>query len=98
MDTVVQARDIHSCSKPAFQGSIHTIHTLCDRAGWIQLVTDVLQVLGYFHTFGTPLFRYFISDTPHHDRRMVTVVEYQIRDILIAPFLEEPGIAIFAFR
>ena len=98
MYAIVEARYIHSLGKAALQGSLSLIHTLGNRAGWVVLMTDILQMLSNLHTLLAPLFRNLVTDTPHHDARMVAMVLYQIGDILIAPLLEEVGIAVLAFR
>ena len=98
MYAIVEARYIHGLGKAAFQGIFCLIHTLGYRAGWVVLMTDILQMLGYLHTFLAPLLRNLVTDAPHDDARMVAVVLYQIGDILVAPILEELGIAILAFR
>ena len=98
MYAIVEARNVHHLGKAALQGIFCLIHALGYRAGWVVLMTEVLQMLGNLHTLLAPLFRNLVTDAPHHDARMVAVVLYQIGDILIAPLLEELGIAVLAFR
>ena len=98
MYTIVEARHIHGLCKTALQGIFCPIHTLGNRTGRIVLMTELLQMLGDLYTLLTPLLRNLVTDTPHHDARMVAVVLYQIGDILIAPLLEELGIAVLALR
>jgi len=98
MYAIVEARYIHGLGKSTLQGSLSLIHTLSYRAGWVVLMTDILQMLGYLHTLLAPLLRNLVTDTPHNDARMIAVVLYQIGDILIAPLLEELGVAVLAFR
>ena len=98
MYAIVEARYIHGLGKAALQGIFCLIHTLGNRAGRVVLMTDILQMLRNLHTFLAPLFRNLVADAPHDDARMVAVVLYQIGDILIAPLLEELGVAVLALR
>ena len=61
-------------------------------------MAEVLQMLGYLHTFLAPLLRNLIADAPHDDAWMITMMLHQVGDVLIAPFLEELGITILTFR
>ena len=61
-------------------------------------MTDILQMLGNLLTLLTPLLRNLVTDAPHDDARMVAVMLHQIGHILVAPFLEELGVAILALR
>ena len=98
MYAIVEARNVHHLGKSTLQGILSLIHTLGYRARWVVLMTDILQTLGNLHTLLAPLFWNLVADTPHDDARMIAVVLYQIGDILIAPLLEELGIAVLAFR
>ena len=98
MYAIVEARYIHGLGKAALQGIFCPIHTLGYRAGRVILMTDILQMLGYLHTLLAPLLRNLVTDAPHHDARMVAMVFHQIGDILIAPLLEELGVAVLALR
>ena len=98
MYAIVEARYIHGLGKAALQGIFCPIHALGNRTGRVIQMTEVLQTFGNLHTLLTPLLRNLVTDAPHHDARMIAVVLYQIGDILIAPLLEELGVAVLAFR
>lgn len=98
MYAIIEARYIHGLGKAALQGIFCPIHALGNRTGRVILMTEVLQMLGYLHTFLAPLLRNLVTDAPHDDARMVAVVFHQIGDILIAPLLEELGVAVLALR
>ena len=98
MYTIVEARNVHYLGKSTLQGSLSLVHTLGYRAGWIVLMTDILQMLGNLHTLLAPLLRNLVTDTPHNDARMVAMMLHQIGHIPVAPFLEELGVAILALR
>ena len=74
MYAIVEARYIHYLGKSALQGIFCLIHTLGYRAGWVVLMTDILQMLGNLHTLLAPLLRNLVTDAPHHDARMVAMV------------------------
>ena len=98
MYAIVEARYIHGLGKAALQGIFCPIHALGNRTGRVIQMTEVLQTLGNLHTLLAPLLRNLVTDAPHHDARMIAVVLYQIGDILIAPLLEELGVAVLALR
>ena len=98
MYAIVEARYIHGLGKAALQGIFCPIHALGNRTGWVIQMTEVLQTLGNLHTLLAPLLRNLVTDAPHNDARMVAVVLYQIGDILVAPLLEELGVAVLALR
>ena len=98
MYAIVEARNVHHLGKSTLQGSLSLIHTLGYRAGWVVLMTDILQMLGNLHTLLAPLLRNLVTDTPHNDARMVAMVLHQIGHIPVAPLLEELGVAILALR
>ena len=59
-------------------------------------MTDLLQMPANLHSLLTPLLRNLIADAPHDDAGVITMVLHQVGDVLVAPLLEELGIAILA--
>ena len=63
----------------------------------IRRMSEIQDQISLFQTqrirFGiTPLFQDFITDTPHKNRRMITVTQNKIIQITFMPFIEVTGI------
>ena len=96
MYAVVESGHLHRLSKTAVKRVFCAIHALSDGSGRVQLVTESLQLFGYLPAFLAPLFRNFITNRPHHNTRVVAMVQHQVGDILQRPFLEETRITVLA--
>ncbi|CCZ11385.1 putative uncharacterized protein [Prevotella sp. CAG:1092] len=96
--TIVEARHIHGLGKARVDGVVGTVDALSDRTRRVELMADILKVLSHFCAALHALLRNFVADAPHHDRRMVAMSQHKVCHVLVAPLLEESGVAIFAFR
>ena len=98
MYAVVESWNVHYLGETRTQCRLCLVHSLRHGACGVEFMTDVLQVLRYVASLLAPLFWYLVADAPHHDGRMVAVVEHQILYVLVSPFLEVKGITVLAFR
>ena len=57
----------------------------------LQLDADLASLLA-------PLLRNLVTYRPHHNRRVIAVIEHEVSNILLSPLAEEAGIAVLAFR
>ena len=57
-----------------------------------------MQTLGYLAAFLAPLLGNLVAYRPHHDRRVVAVVQHKVGDVFLCPLLEESGVAVLALR
>lgn len=96
--TVVETRDIHHLGEARLQGILCPIHALGHRTCGVELMAEVLQVFGNHPALIAPLLWDLVADAPHDDGGMVAVRLHECRDILVAPGLEEPCVAILTFR
>ena len=92
--TVVEARHIHHGSKVIVDYRIRIVHTLCYRTRRILAMANVLQEESGLAFTLRPLVRHLITDTPHHDTRIVAIVTDQIHQVFFYPFVEEEVITI----
>ena len=62
-------------------------------------MAEVLQSAAPFHAFLlVSLLRNLIAYAPHDDGRMVAMMEQEVGDILLSPFIEEACVAVLALR
>ena len=61
-------------------------------------MTESLQLNAQLATFLAPLLWNLVAYRPHHDRRMVSVIQNKIGDILHSPLAEMTSVAILALR
>ena len=98
MHAIVEARHIHHLRKARTQRRLSLVHTLCNGSCRVVLVAECLQMFAYLSAFFAPLLRYLVADAPHHDRRMVAVVAYEVLYVAVSPLLEVQRVAVLAFR
>ena len=60
-------------------------------------MADILQEAGYLGIAFAPLVRYFVTDTPHNDTRIVAEVMEQVDHIFFSPFVEEQVVTVLTF-
>ena len=99
MRTIVKAWYLHCSSHTIIYNCIGMIHSLCYRTCRVELMTKLLQAIGYLcATVAIVLVGNFITYTPHHDARIVAIVTHQMVDISLSPFVKKLMIAILHFR
>ena len=98
MYAIVESWHVHRLCKAGLQGALGAVHALGDRARGIQAVADVLQVARHVGAALHALLGYLVAYRPHHDARMVAVGQHEVLHILVAPLLEEAGVAVLALR
>ena len=98
MHAIVEPRHVHHLREARTQCCLSLIHTLRNGSCRVVLVAERLQMFAYLATFFAPLLRYLVADAPHHDRRMVAVVAYEVLYVAVSPFLEVQRVAVLAFR
>ena len=97
MHTIIETRYVHHLCEPRLQSLFCPVHSLSYRTWWVELVTNLLQMSRNLPTLFTPLFWNLISDAPHDDGGMISMIQNQVFDVPITPFLEKPCIPILAF-
>src|SRR5690606_7568017 len=95
---VIKSWNIEHARKTIFQHTAYLIHPTCYRASRIFPVANILQETRDLVSLRTTLRRHLITDTPHHDRWIITEMTDHIHHIPSGPVLEEPVVAVEALR
>ena len=96
--TIIESGYVHSSRHIIVDYSIWSIHTLSDRTGRVFAMTDILQHTWKFRSvISIPLVGHFITDTPHHNTRIIAIVTNKIYQVFLNPLIEYLVIAIRHF-
>ncbi len=94
---IVESGYVHHLCETGGKSIFRPVHALRNGACRVKPVAKVLQMLGYHSPLVAPLLWYLVANAPHHYRRVIAVRLHKSRNITVAPFLKESGIAVFAF-
>ena len=97
MHTVVVARHISHLRKSCPHGAVGLVHAASHLAAGVKTVAKCGQMLVAFHTFRFPLFGNFVAHAPHNDAGVVAVVQNQVGDVFLPPFVPQFAVAVAHF-
>ena len=91
---VIEANQIHFICQSILYSIIMIIESGSYRACRVFSVTYLCQEASGFSTFSILLFSYFITYTPHNNRRMITVAVNHRRKISFCPLIKQNVISV----
>ena len=95
MYAIVEAWNIKCSVKSTLGIGLGIIATAGHGACIVDLVTVVGHIFCPLGALLVPLFWNFVTDAPHHDRRVVAVSAYQVFEVFTPPLIVKQVVAVF---
>ena len=94
---IIQTWYIQRIGKTRIDRCSYSIYACCNRSRIIQRMNNFFEPICNTSSILDSLFRNFVTDTPHNDTRMYSVVHHEVSKVFLNPLIKESIVAITAF-